>query len=383
MTISLWMGPTFPPTPNPLATSHLESAEITHAETDKSGFQLTFNTTQNALGFDLMQTPGFTAFSHVMIIYQPPAGAHGIDHTIQRTIMHGIVTNVQVSRNKCLGDRIVITGKDVCNMMNLKELPAIYPGMSVTQIIAAIVAKPEYAAMQIIPHPLIIQQKFVTSPRDPVSSPVTQNITDYCMIKSIARQYGYVCITIYEHYVPLAPAKFYCGELTKLGAHLIASIPRPLTGDANALSSTSDMNVEEDALAPQISLGSTQTPVGPVAIPAMASTEPVKYAFNPTQDPQSKQTISGSEGIPANEALLQAQNKVNLDSEKSVTITGETSAGTHGEILGAFNPVVVSGMGTTHNGTYYVKEVTHTIRPLEGTHMQKFTLTRSGTNSTI
>jgi hypothetical protein len=60
----------------------------------------------------------------------------------------------------------------------------------------------------------------------------------------------------------------------------------------------------------------------------------------------------------------------------AVTATGQLDAVRYGRALRARRLVSVRGVGTSYDGTYYVREVIHRIRP--GAYTQSFTLTREG-----
>ena len=60
----------------------------------------------------------------------------------------------------------------------------------------------------------------------------------------------------------------------------------------------------------------------------------------------------------------------------AVTGTGDLDAVRYGRALRSRRLVDVRGAGSSYNGTYYVREVTHSIR--RGEYRQSFTLTRDG-----
>jgi hypothetical protein len=62
-------------------------------------------------------------------------------------------------------------------------------------------------------------------------------------------------------------------------------------------------------------------------------------------------------------------------------VEGELDAARYGGVLEPRGLVGVRGAGYLHDGLYYVKQVTHTLR--RGAYRQKFTLTREGYGSTV
>ena len=79
--------------------------------------------------------------------------------------------------------------------------------------------------------------------------------------------------------------------------------------------------------------------------------------------------------------LGRAAAELNRSVDDGVTATGELDGVRYGHVLRARGLVGVRGVGDTYGGLYYVKSVTHRIRP--GSYKQSFTLTRDGTGATL
>ena len=77
-----------------------------------------------------------------------------------------------------------------------------------------------------------------------------------------------------------------------------------------------------------------------------------------------------------NDALLPATSNAFV-----VTATGEVDGVRYGKVLRARKLVGVRGAGTSYDGFYYVRRVTHTLRP--GEYRQSFTLSRDGTGALL
>jgi len=60
---------------------------------------------------------------------------------------------------------------------------------------------------------------------------------------------------------------------------------------------------------------------------------------------------------------------------------GEVDSVKYGKVLRARKLVGVRGAGTSYDGFYYVRKVTHTLRP--GEYRQSFTLSRDGTGALL
>ena len=63
-----------------------------------------------------------------------------------------------------------------------------------------------------------------------------------------------------------------------------------------------------------------------------------------------------------------------------MTVDGELDVGRYGDVLSARALVGVRGAGYQHDGFWYVKRVSHEIKP--GAYKQSFTLAREGHGST-
>ena len=66
----------------------------------------------------------------------------------------------------------------------------------------------------------------------------------------------------------------------------------------------------------------------------------------------------------------------------SVSSSGELDIVGYGDILRARSTVFVRGAGLTNDGIYYVKSVTHSIKPGQF-YKQSFELTREGLGTTL
>ena len=65
----------------------------------------------------------------------------------------------------------------------------------------------------------------------------------------------------------------------------------------------------------------------------------------------------------------------------TVTVSGELDALRYGGALQARTVVGLRGAGFTYDGLYFVKSVTHSIRP--GEYKQQFTLRREGLGTLV
>jgi hypothetical protein len=80
------------------------------------------------------------------------------------------------------------------------------------------------------------------------------------------------------------------------------------------------------------------------------------------------------------QAFARAQGMTDASTDHVLTVTGELDAVRYGDILKARGLVGLRGAGYSHDGLYYIKNVTHAIQ--RGDYKQRFTLTREGFGST-
>jgi phage protein D len=66
---------------------------------------------------------------------------------------------------------------------------------------------------------------------------------------------------------------------------------------------------------------------------------------------------------------------------EAITGSGEVDSVRYGKVLRARRLVGVRGAGTSYDGFYYVRRVTHTLRP--GEYRQSFTISRDGTGALL
>jgi hypothetical protein len=85
-------------------------------------------------------------------------------------------------------------------------------------------------------------------------------------------------------------------------------------------------------------------------------------------------------GLTAMQAYARAQGTVEEASD-AVSVDGELDVARYGDLLQPRSLVGVRGAGYQHDGFWYVKRVSHDIKP--GSYKQSFSLTREGLGSTV
>lgn len=365
--LTMLVGPTVAvPAPSELMEA-LQSVEVTHNDTDRSGFQMTFAIGRGgplaALDYPLLLKPLMRPFNRVILII--------ILGATPRVLMDGVITNHQVSAGGGPGtSTLSVTGEDVSLMMDLEEKPAEHPAQDETIIAAKLIASyPQYGLVPMVVPPLVLD------PPIPLQRTPTQTgVTDLEHLKDMATRHGYV------FYVIPGPTTF--SNVGYWGPPIRVGVPqKALSVDMGPETNIGTINFRYDALAPvtvagkvQDSLTNQGTPVrAPIPLRIPLSSQPAAL-FN--QPNVRKVLPENVEGLNAAQAYARAQAQADASSDEVVTASGELDVSRYGDLLKPRGVVGLRGAGYTYDGFYYVKSVTHSIE--KGEYKQSFTLTREG-----
>ncbi len=367
--LTLLIGPTVAvPAPPPLMEA-LQSVEVTHSDEVRSGFQVTFQVGRSGpadlLDYALVSNPLLKPFNRVVLIVTFNA--------IPRVLMDGIITHQQFSSSNEPGASIfAITGEDVSLMMDLEEKSAEHPAQDDTLIALKLIAS--YAQYGLIP--MVIPPVMIDPPIPIERIPVQQG-TDLQYLKQIAERHAYV------FYITPGPAPLantaYWGPPVRLGVPQSA-----LTVNMGAESNVESFNVRNNALEPTLVEGKVQDRTTGQTLPVktFASLRPPLAAFPAWlfNQPNVRRTQFRQSGVNAVQAFARAQSMTDASID-AVTAEGELDALRYGNLLQPRRLVGVRGAGYLHDGLWYVKRVTHTIR--REAYRQRFTLAREGLGSTV
>jgi hypothetical protein len=365
--LTLMIGPTAPvPAPLPYMEA-LDEVKVTHSDEGRSGFQITFKQGRAGLAglldYPLLSLPLLRAFNRVILLV-----TFGV---IPRVLMDGIITRVEVAPGSEPGQaRVTVTGEDVSVMMDLHEESAEHPAQDETIIANKIILS--YAQYGLIPE--VFPPKALDPPIPIERTPVQQG-TDLDQLERMASRSGYV------FYVIPGPAPFtntaYWGPPMRVG------VPQPaLTANMGAETNATFGAFQTNALGPQTVEGQVQDRQLNTTIPVRTFAPlQVPLAAMPVgllNTPNTRRTQFRESGVNTIEAYGRAQGTTDASAD-AVSVDGELDAGTYGDLLQARSIVGVRGVGYLHDGFWYVKKVTHDIKP--GSYKQSFTLTRDGHGS--
>ena len=363
--LSLLIGPAVPiPVPKPIIEA-LTSVTVTSAAGDASGFQLTFafsNTSPlNTLLTLLGQVGPFIRTIIIVTI-----------NGKKEVLIDGVITHHEVSPGVGSGNSIfTVTGKDLTAVMDYVDFSGLpYPAMPAVARIALIIAK--YAVFGIIP--LVIPDLFPDIPI-PVQNIPSHKGTDLAYINELAGEAGYV------FYIEPGPAPgtniAYWGPEVRIG------IPQPvLNVNMDAHTNVESLNFSFKGDSREIPTVEIQIPATrislPIPIPAIDPLKPPLGLIPPF--PVKFTKIKDVAKLSPMKAISLGIAEASKSAE-ALTGTGTLNVLSYGYLLKSRRLVQVRGAGLAHNGLYYVKSVTHTIK--QGEYKQNFTITRNGLVSNI
>lgn len=366
--LTILVGPAVPLPAPPLLTESFGEAKVTHADSGRSGFQLTFRVGRGgplgALDYPALALPLLEAFNRVILV-----ATFGV---VPRVLMDGIITRSELQPGDRPGQaKLVVTGEDVAVMLDLHERSAEHPAQDETIIAAKILLG--YASYGMVP--LVIPPPVIDPPIPIERTPVQQG-TDLDYLEQMARRHGYV---FYVSPGPLPGMNTgYWGPQVRMG------LPqRAITVNMGAETNATLGAFQANALAPTTVTGQVQDRLSNQTIP-VRTFAPLRVPLSTrpawlVNQPNVRSTRFRDSGLSAAQAFARAQGTTEEASD-AVTVDGELDVGRYGDLLQARALVGVRGAGYRHDGFWYVRRVTHEITP--GAYRQSFTLARDGHGST-
>lgn len=364
--LTLLIGPAVPVPAPPGIAEALQSVQVTHADEGRSGFQLVFEMGRGGptdiVDYPPLLSPLLRPFSRVVLI------AHF--NLVPHVLMDGIVTTRQVAPGSEPGAAtLTLTGEDVSVMMDLEQKRAEHPAQDETLIALKIIAS--YALYGLVPD---VRPPPVVDVPVPIDRVPAQQDTDLEYLKAMASRHGYVFF-IEPGPLPLMNTAYW-GPPKRLG------IPQPaLSVNMGPQTNVETISFQYNALAPTMVMDSVQDADLNVKLPVVTfmGTRPplVPMPALPFNLPNVKRSLlSDSSGLKITQAYARAQAITDKSLDAVVTATGSLDALRYGGLLKPRGLVGLRGAGFTHDGLYYVKNVSHAIS--RGGYKQNFTLTREG-----
>ncbi|MFJ9929866.1 MULTISPECIES: hypothetical protein [Streptomyces] len=357
--MQLLMGPRLArPVPLEVAEALL-SAQITATAGERSGFQFAFDLTKNGLLNQRLLPEGFFDPKTRVILTVSVRGTPEV-------LFDGLIVRQEVGASNLPGhSTLTVTGEDLTLLMDLEERTAPYPNLPPSQRVLSILRR--YSDYGIRPD--VYQEKIPQPPHQDLRVHY-QTGTDLQYVTELARANGY---TFYLEPGPdpgQSSARW--GPEVRLGLRQHA-----LNVNMDALSTVDqltfaydgtareepqarwqDPGTRQSTLLPQPPISPLRPPLGRRATPALK-----RKTLSGTAKQQREQA----------EAELLARAAVSAD---VISGSGSLDVNRHGYLLQPRRLVGVRGAGRAYDGDYYVKSVTHNLRP--GSFQQNFTLSREG-----
>lgn len=366
-TLQLYMGPLVPVPALRVAIEALTEVTVTVNDVGQSGFQLSFSLgTKSPLHTLFLMTGGSPInILRVVIVV--------IFNGTPQVLMDGVVTNHQISPGKDAAHATLsVTGEDLSVLMDKIDFSGFpFPALPAEGRVALLLLK--YAVLGIAP--MVIPSVMIDVPIPTSRIPIQQS-TDLAYIKELAEQVGYV---FYLEPGPVPGVNIaYWGPQIKIGVPQPAlNINMDAQTNVESLSFTFNNNLNAiptvyyyDEIT-KVPLAIPIPPVTPLN-PPLGLIPPIPTRLQPVSDALSKLALPQAIMIGMAEAAKLTE---------AVTGKGELDVVRYGRILKARQLVGVRGAGLAYDGLYYVKSVTHKIKP--GEYKQSFELSRNGLVSTF
>jgi hypothetical protein len=361
VTLTLLMGP-IAVAPVPVAVVEaLESAQVTQAVGQRSGFQISFVYSKTSpIAKTLLPSGFFNPMIRVILV----ATLNGmptvlIDGPIKR---QDVVASVNPGEN-----RLTITGEDVTGYMDVIEFKGFpFPGMPPFARVALMMAK--YAMLGVVPAVVPAVFQSVDIALDKIAQ---QDGTDFQYATKLAQEAGY------EFYIIPGPtpgtSTAYWGPQVRVGAAQPA-----ITIDMDHASNIDSMTFSGDGNVAELPIGHAKIANFSVLIPVP------NFALL-------KPPLSAKPFIPFKTSSIPTERLKPVDvmarllagraGADPVTASGSFDLVRYGKPMTAGSLVGVRGAGIAHDGLYFVRSVSHTLG--RGSWKQSFQLGRDGLVSTV
>ena len=376
--LTLLIGSSIPkPAPFEI-TNAITSVEVRNNDNGRDGFQITLKMGRggnNSLisssvmqklleDYNLSNNQLLQPFNRVILIV-----TFGFT---PKVLFDGVITNVQsVASSKPGTSNLVITGEDLSVMMDLKRTFPTHGNQSDSQIARKIIGV--YAEYGLVP---VVKQPISTDHQTTDRHVPSQSGTDLEYLKELAERNDFI-FYLEPTDIPGVTNAYWVPR--ELASHA----QKPLTTNMGPETNVSSISFQYDALKPIVVTGSTQVPFTNTQIPIRVETSSRSPLSTNSPKTLNQNKVREREfqtsGLTYSEAMNLAQSEVN-ESMDAVIATGEIDVTRYGDILRARKTVWVRGVGLKNDGLYYVRSVTHYLKP-SGFYKQTFELVREGTGT--
>ncbi|WP_408909826.1 hypothetical protein [Streptomyces luteolus] len=353
------MGPQLArPVPAEVAEALL-SAQITATAGERSGFQLAFDLTKNGLISRTLLPQGFFDPKTRLIVTVTVRGTPEV-------LFDGLIVRQEVGASNQPGhSTLTVTGEDLCLAMDLQERTDKYPNLPPSQRVLSILRR--YSGYGIRPD--VYAEKVTQPPRENLRVHY-QTSTDLQYINELAKANGYVFYLVPGPNPGQSSARW--GPEVRVGIRQHAlNVNMDANSTVDQLTFAYDGTAREEPQARWQDPGTRQST--PLPQPSISPLRP-PLGKRPTPALRQRRLSGTAKYQPEQaEAELLARAATSAD---VISGSGSLDVNRHGYLLQPRQLVGVRGSGRAYDGDYFVKSVTHVLRP--GSFQQNFTLTREG-----
>jgi len=366
--LTVLIGPTVPAPAPPFLLEAMDKIEVTNSDSERSGFQIVFRAGRDQksfLDFPIIGNPLIGPGNRIILVVTIGA--------IPQVLFDGLITQQQLNPGQSPGDTtFTITGEDVSLAMDREEKNVEHPAQPEAVIVLKIIAS--YAQYGLIPQ--VIPPPAFEAPV-PVERTPVQRATDLQFLEEMAERYAY------KFFVTAGPAPGLNGAYWGPPPRL--SVPQPaLSVDLGPDTNVANISFQNDAADATSVSGVVQDRQTNTTFPirTAASLRPPLAAFPGLAHPllAGTRAYQAGGGRSVTQAMAEAQGETDASTD-IVKVEGELNIGRYGRLLKARGLVGLRGAGYTYDGLYYVSSVTSVMT--RGSFVQKFSLTREGTGSTV
>ncbi|MEB3294571.1 MAG: hypothetical protein VKJ24_15550 [Synechococcales bacterium] len=367
MNFTLLLGATVPrPAPTEIIDA-LQDIEISYNLGQRSGFRITFGYERvellDLLDSSLLRSSMLQLFNRVMVVLT--LNARPI------VLLDGIITQHEVLPSEEPNEsRVVLMGEDVSVMMDLEEKSVLHVAQTEAIIAAKIIAS--YTRYGLIPKvipPPVIEALL------PITRIPSQQETDLAYLRTMADRFDYI--------FHIQPGPLPGSNQAYWGPAVLPGVPQPaLTYNMGSFSNVTSLSVRQNGLMPTQVKGQHQDRKSNRIQPIRnqrSRRPPLARDRALIHQTKIRTTQYRQGGSTASQATAIAQGQLETASRQAVTLSGSLDTQIYGAVLEVGKLVGVRGLGATHDGIYYVQQVTHQVA--EGVFTQQFELAREGTGT--
>jgi len=365
--LALMIGPVVPQPVSKEVLDALISVEVFSRTEKTSGFQLKFILHKNSPLHTIFLIAGGVQIPMVRVLVLVTLNG------TTEVLMDGVMTNHEVTGGSAKeGPVLTISGEDLSRVMDYLDFTGLfqYPAMPPEARVLLILAK--YAFLGVIP--LVIPSVLIDVPIPVDRIPIHQG-TDYCYLKKLADEAGYV------FYVDPGPAPGssvgYWGPPVKVGLSQPA-LNIDMDAHTNVESLSFSFNSKKATL-PILVIQEqlTKLPI-PIPVPEITPINPPLGLIPPLS-----LNVDHLEGTGKLSPVQAALRGLSIAAQKADAVSAQGSLDVlrYGRVLKTRRLVGVRGAGLAFDGLYFVSSVTHHVQ--RGAYTQDFTLTRNGLISTV